>query len=84
MESLEFKAHRRHRPGRAAGLIEELNGDPRVDGILVQSALPKHLDEQALIAAINPEKDVDGFHVVNSGRLAVACPRWCRAHRSAA
>lgn len=52
-------------------LIEELNADERVDGILVQLPLPKHIDEQAVIAAIDPAKDVDGFHVVNAGRLAV-------------
>jgi len=55
-------------------LIDRLNADPAVDGILVQLPLPKHLDEQQVIAAINPDKDVDGFHVINAGRLAVGLP----------
>ncbi len=52
-------------------LIAQLNSDPAVDGILVQLPLPAHLDEQAVIAAISPDKDVDGFHVINAGRLSV-------------
>ena len=52
-------------------LIERLNQDEAVDGILVQMPLPGGLDEQAIIAAINPDKDVDGFHVINAGRLSV-------------
>jgi methylenetetrahydrofolate dehydrogenase (NADP+)/methenyltetrahydrofolate cyclohydrolase len=52
-------------------LIERLNRDEEVDGILVQLPLPHGLDEQAVIAAIDPDKDVDGFHVINAGRLAV-------------
>lgn len=55
-------------------LVEKLNGDPAVDGILVQLPLPDHMDEQKVIAAINPDKDVDGFHVINSGRLSVGLP----------
>lgn len=46
-----------------------LNNDASVHGILVQLPLPKHIDESVVIAAINPEKDVDGFHAMNSGRL---------------
>ncbi|WBO22692.1 bifunctional methylenetetrahydrofolate dehydrogenase/methenyltetrahydrofolate cyclohydrolase FolD [Sphingomonas abietis] len=52
-------------------LIGTLNADPTVDGILVQLPLPKHIDEQVVIATIDPDKDVDGFHVVNVGRLGV-------------
>lgn len=52
-------------------LVETLNADERVDGILVQLPLPKGVDEKAVIAAIDPAKDVDGFHVANAGRLAV-------------
>ena len=51
-------------------LVRQLNADPAVDGILVQLPLPKHIDEQVVIATIDPDKDVDGFHVVNVGRLA--------------
>lgn len=52
-------------------LIERLNRDEAVDGILVQLPLPDHLDEQSIIASISPDKDVDGFHVINAGRLSV-------------
>jgi len=55
-------------------LVGRLNSDPAVDGILVQLPLPGHMDEQKVIAAINPDKDVDGFHVINAGRLAVGRP----------
>jgi len=55
-------------------VVERLNSDPAVDGILVQLPLPAHIDEQKVIATINPDKDVDGFHVVNAGRLAVGLP----------
>jgi methylenetetrahydrofolate dehydrogenase (NADP+) / methenyltetrahydrofolate cyclohydrolase len=55
-------------------LVERLNRDPEVDGILVQMPLPNGLDEQAVIAAISPDKDVDGFHVINAGRLSVGQP----------
>lgn len=50
-------------------VIEKLNGDDSVDGILVQLPLPKHLSSEIVIAAISPEKDVDGFHVVSAGSL---------------
>ena len=49
--------------------IEELNADPAIHGILVQLPLPKHLDEQAALAKILPEKDVDGFHLINAGHM---------------
>jgi methylenetetrahydrofolate dehydrogenase (NADP+)/methenyltetrahydrofolate cyclohydrolase len=52
-------------------LVAALNADPAIDGILVQLPLPPQMDEKAVIAAIDPDKDVDGFHVVNAGRLAV-------------
>jgi methylenetetrahydrofolate dehydrogenase (NADP+) / methenyltetrahydrofolate cyclohydrolase len=55
-------------------LVEKLNADPAVDGILVQLPLPKHLDEMAIIDAIHPDKDVDGLHVVSAGRLAAGLP----------
>ncbi|MFN4114111.1 MAG: bifunctional methylenetetrahydrofolate dehydrogenase/methenyltetrahydrofolate cyclohydrolase FolD [Sphingomonadaceae bacterium] len=55
-------------------LVAQLNADPAVDGILVQLPLPAGIDEQAVIAAIDPDKDVDGFHVINAGRLSVGQP----------
>lgn len=55
-------------------LIARLNADPAVNGILVQLPLPKHIDTQEIIAAIDPAKDVDGFHPLNAGRLASGLP----------
>jgi methylenetetrahydrofolate dehydrogenase (NADP+)/methenyltetrahydrofolate cyclohydrolase len=55
-------------------LIGDLNSDPLIHGILVQLPLPKHLDEKAVLAEISPDKDVDGLHVVNAGRLASGLP----------
>lgn len=55
-------------------LIDELNADDSVDGILVQSPLPSEIDEKLIIEAISAEKDVDGFHPYNIGRLAVRQP----------
>lgn len=52
-----------------ARVIDDLNGRSDVDGILVQLPLPKHIDERELLERINPQKDVDGFHPVNAGRL---------------
>jgi len=55
-------------------LIAELNADAGIHGILVQLPLPAHIDSGAVLGAIDPDKDVDGFHVVNAGRLAVGLP----------
>jgi methylenetetrahydrofolate dehydrogenase (NADP+)/methenyltetrahydrofolate cyclohydrolase len=55
-------------------LIADLNADPGIHGILVQLPLPGHIDAPAVLGAIDPDKDVDGFHVVNVGRLAVGLP----------
>ena len=55
-------------------LVGDLNADPLIHGILVQLPLPDHLDQRAVLAAINPDKDVDGLHVVNAGRLASGIP----------
>src|SRR5262249_24585528 len=52
------------------GIVGELNADPAVHGILVQLPLPPQIDAQRVIAAIDPAKDVDGFHPINAGRLA--------------
>lgn len=55
-------------------LIDQLNDDPSIDGILVQLPLPKHLDASLLLERIRPDKDVDGFHPYNIGRLAQRMP----------
>jgi methylenetetrahydrofolate dehydrogenase (NADP+)/methenyltetrahydrofolate cyclohydrolase len=51
-------------------LIEDLNADPEVHGVLVQVPLPRHIDQRTVLGAIEPDKDVDGFHPVNVGRLS--------------
>ncbi len=56
------------------GLVEQLNADPAIHGILVQLPLPKGFDEKAVIQAIDPDKDVDGLHVINAGRLSQGLP----------
>ena len=55
-------------------LVRTLNADPAVNGILVQLPLPRQIDSAAVIATIDPAKDVDGFHVINAGRLATGLP----------
>ena len=55
-------------------LLEELNADEAVDGILVQLPLPGHMDEAKVLRAVDPDKDVDGFHVVNAGLLYLGQP----------
>ncbi|WP_187335096.1 bifunctional methylenetetrahydrofolate dehydrogenase/methenyltetrahydrofolate cyclohydrolase FolD [Novosphingopyxis iocasae] len=71
MESFEHRLNDDVSQEELIGLVQRLNADETVDGILVQLPLPDHIDDKAVIAAIDPDKDVDGFHVVNAGRLAV-------------
>jgi len=63
-------------------LIDQLNNDPAIDGILVQLPLPRHIDEYKVITAIDPDKDVDGFHPINIGRLVVGAEGFkpCTPH----
>lgn len=70
MASFEHRLPATTDQGTLMALIARLNADPAVNGILVQLPLPAGLDEAAVINAILPEKDVDGFHVLNVGRLA--------------
>ena len=70
MNSFEFRLDAEALESDLLEVVEELNADPNVHGILVQLPLPDHMDEAKIINTINPEKDVDGFHVINSGRLA--------------
>ncbi|MFM2371979.1 MAG: hypothetical protein RIS85_1701 [Pseudomonadota bacterium] len=74
MNSFEHKLPADTAEADLLAVVEKLNADPAVDGILVQLPLSRHIDEQKVIAAINPDKDVDGFHVTNAGRLAVGQP----------
>ena len=59
--------------------VDELNNDPDIDGFIVQLPLPKHIDEQKVTEAIDYRKDVDGFHPVNAGRLAIGLPCFLSA-----
>lgn len=52
-------------------LVDQMNNDPKINGILVQLPLPKHIDEAAVLLAIDPDKDVDGFHPMNVGKMMV-------------
>ena len=70
MASFEHRVPAETREADLLALVEQLNRDETVDGILVQLPLPTHIDEQAVITALDPAKDVDGFHPMNAGRLA--------------
>ena len=59
--------------------IEELNNNDDIDGFIVQLPLPKHIDEQKVIMAVNPDKDVDGFHPTNVGKMALNLPTFISA-----
>lgn len=74
MESFEHRLDTETRQADLLALIDRLNGDDTVHGILVQLPLPDHIEEQAVIDAVDPNKDVDGFHVINTGRLATGAP----------
>jgi methylenetetrahydrofolate dehydrogenase (NADP+)/methenyltetrahydrofolate cyclohydrolase len=71
MESFEFKLSADVPESELLERVRALNADPAVDGILVQLPVPEHMNERKVIATIDPDKDVDGFHVVNAGRLCV-------------
>ena len=70
MRSFEHKLHARTSQNDLLRLITDLNTDDSVDGILLQLPMPEHINSQAVLDAINPAKDVDGFHVINAGKLA--------------
>lgn len=70
MNSFEFKMPDTATEDELLAKVADLNADPAVHGILVQLPLPSHINEDRVINAINPDKDVDGFHVINTGRLA--------------
>jgi len=74
MRSFEHRLPAETSEAELMALVARLNADPAVHGILVQLPLPAHIDTSKLLAAIDPDKDVDGFHLVNAGRLAVGLP----------
>ncbi len=61
------------------GKVDELNQNPNVDGFIIQLPLPKHISDQKVIEAIDPKKDVDGFHPVNVGRMTIGLPAYVSA-----
>lgn len=74
MNSFEHKLPADTSEADLLALIEKLNNDDNVHGILVQLPVPEHIDETKVINAVHPDKDVDGFHVINAGRLATGQP----------
>ena len=74
IESLSYELPSETTQDNLLKLVDELNGDPAIDGILVQLPLPAHIDSQAVLERIEPHKDVDGFHPYNVGRLVVKMP----------
>ena len=74
MESFEHRLSAETSEAELLALVDTLNADPAVDGILVQLPLPPQIDANKVITRIDPDKDVDGFHPVNAGRLAVGLP----------
>jgi len=74
MQSFEHKLSADIAQEKLTALVDQLNADDSVDGILVQLPLPRHIDEQAVLTRVDPDKDVDGFHPVNVGRLSIGLP----------
>jgi methylenetetrahydrofolate dehydrogenase (NADP+)/methenyltetrahydrofolate cyclohydrolase len=74
MRSFEHKLPESVSEAELLALVQKLNADPAVHGILVQLPLPKQIDSQKVLNAVDPAKDVDGFHPVNAGRLATGLP----------
>jgi methylenetetrahydrofolate dehydrogenase (NADP+)/methenyltetrahydrofolate cyclohydrolase len=86
MISIEHRLPASTAPGELLAVVEALNRDETVDGILVQLPLPAHIDGEKILTAIDPAKDIDGFHPLNAGKLAVGAkglvpctPRGCMA-----
>lgn len=71
IESLNYTLEEETTQAELLALVEKLNADESVNGILVQLPLPEHIDEDSVITAISPDKDVDGFHTESVGRLVV-------------
>jgi len=74
MQSFEHKLPAEIAQDELIALVDRLNADEGVDGILVQLPLAKHIDEQQVLTRVDPDKDVDGFHPVNVGRLSIGLP----------
>lgn len=82
ISSFDYRLPNNTQQAALLDLIAQLNADPRIHGILVQLPLPRHIDETAVLLAINPDKDVDGFHPVSVGRMLLGQPTFlpCTPH----
>lgn len=83
-EQIGFKSTLIHRPGSTSEaelleIVNQLNNDSDIDGYIVQLPLPKHIDEQKVLLAVHPDKDVDGFHPENVGRMALGLKSYLPA-----
>ncbi len=80
--SREYKFDADYKEEQLLKLIRELNNDPSIHGILVQLPLPDHINEEKILYAIDPTKDVDGFHPVNIGKMMIGAPSFlpCTPH----
>ena len=80
--SCEYKFDADYKEEQLLKLIRELNNDPSIHGILVQLPLPDHINEEKILYAIDPTKDVDGFHPVNIGKMMIGAPSFlpCTPH----
>ncbi len=80
--SREYKFDADYKEEQLLKLIRELNNDPSIHGILVQLPLPNHINEEKILYAIDPTKDVDGFHPVNIGKMMIGAPSFlpCTPH----
>ena len=76
IKSLSYELPEEATEQELLSIVEELNGRDDVDGILVQLPLPEHMNEDKVLLAIAPEKDVDGFHPINVGNLSIGRPGY--------
>ena len=74
-----FRFEERATEAELLATIKQLNENPEIDGFIVQLPLPKHIDENKVIEAIDPKKDVDGFHPINVGRMMIGLPAYISA-----
>ena len=74
VKSFEYYLPETAKECEVIALIEKINADKNIDGLLVQLPLPKHMDEKKVLSFVSPEKDVDGFHAINAGNLLLGNP----------
>ena len=79
IESVSYELPEETTQEELMAIVDKCNKDPKINGILVQLPLPKHLDEDEVLLAIDPKKDVDGFHPINVGRMSIGLPCFVSA-----